>query len=128
MAEDRIQNAEVLEFLELYQKLSDTQDFDQVAPLIHENAMCRFTDGDFEGTEAIRGVFEKTWALPVEENNYYLSDIKVVAADRSLAVATFVFNWSAVKDGREISTKGRGTIVLTKSGDRIQLLHEHLSH
>ena len=56
---DEIAEEQVLEFLERFEKAQGTQDFDRVAPMLHPDALFRFNDGDYRGTEAARGAFER---------------------------------------------------------------------
>ena len=117
----------VLEFLSRFEAAQNSEDFDQVAPLIHPNALFRFNDGDYRGMEAARGAFESTWAHDVEDERYRLSDIEVLHANGTSATATFRFHWSGIAESGPFEVIGRGTSVIVQHEGEVKLLVEHLS-
>lgn len=124
---DEIGEQQVLEFLQRFERAQGTEDFDAVRPLLHPDVLFRFNDGDYRGLEAARGAFESTWALDVEDERYYLSDIEVLHRDGHSATATFRFHWSGVGDQGPFHIVGRGTCVLVRHDAELRLLVEHLS-
>ena len=124
---DEIGEQQVLEFLQRFERAQGTEDFDAVRPLLHPDVLFRFNDGDYRGLEAARGAFESTWALDVEDERYYLSDIEVLYRDEHSATATFRFHWSGVGDHGPFHIVGRGTCVLVRHKGELRLLVEHLS-
>lgn len=122
-----ITERQVLDFLDRFETAQGTEGFDAVAPLLHPDALFRFNDGDYRGLEAARGAFESTWALDVEDERYYLSDIEVLYRDEHSATATFQFHWSGVGDNGPFHVVGRGTSVLIRFEGELRLLVEHLS-
>ena len=46
---------DIEQFMQEYEKRANTADFDQVAPLISDDAVFWFSDGSFVGKSAIRG-------------------------------------------------------------------------
>ena len=58
---------ELEQFLRRYEQAANSGDFDQVAPLITEDATFWFTNGSFVGRAAIRAAFEDTWAIIQDE-------------------------------------------------------------
>ncbi len=117
----------MLTFLRAFEEASASRDFDEVAE-IHPDAIFRFTDGDFRGRDAIRLAFEKTWAWDVADERYYLTNLRVLAADTHSASVTYDFHWTGAARGRPFHTVGRGTAVVVLVDGKPQLIHEHLSH
>lgn len=113
--------------LKLYESLINLHQFDEVAPLIAEDAVFWFNDGSFAGHDAIRGAFERTWASLADET-YWLTDLRWIAVGDLAASCIYQFNWKSTISGEEASGSGRGTTVLRKAeADGWQIVHEHLS-
>ena len=113
-----------------YERRNNSHSFDQVAPLIADDAIYFFNDGTFRGLPAIRQAIEKTWAYGVQDESYTIEDLSWLVQDEHIAVATYRYRWEGVtSDSRErqVLGVGRGTQVLRRSGDRWQTVHEHLS-
>ena len=124
---DEIGEQQVREFLRRFERAQGTEDFDAVRPLLHPDVLFRFNDGDYRGLEAARGAFESTWALDVDDERYYLTDVEVLHVDSNSATATFRFHWSGSGDNGPFHIVGRGTSVLVRDDGRLKLLVEHLS-
>lgn len=124
---DDIKRQDVEEFLRQYEAATNTHDFTNVAPLIHQDALYRFTDGDFAGIEAIQKAFEDTWAR-IQDETYSISDLKVVSIDSHSASVSYTFHWAGMVDGQSKSGTGRGTNVLVKNEKGLQCIYEHLSN
>ena len=102
--------------------------FEDVAPLIEDDAEFFFNDGSYLGAESIKAAFEKTWALGIQDERYWSDDIRWLLKGERVAVCTFAFHWTgAVKGKLEELGAGRGTCVLRKSGSGWRIVHEHLS-
>ena len=54
MSHSEITPEEVVAFMHRFEQLANAKDFSKVAGMIHQHAVCRFTDGDFVGLEAVR--------------------------------------------------------------------------
>lgn len=119
----------VVQFLNRFEAVADQEDFDLIQDMIHEQAFFRFNDGDFAGRQAVRAAFEKTWkgSVGVKKERFYLTDIQVLSLDQRSASATYTYNWEGQGDGKSFRIQGRGTRVLVVEGDRLQIIHEHLS-
>ncbi|SHF16442.1 Ketosteroid isomerase homolog [Kaistia soli DSM 19436] len=114
------------DLLDLYRSRINNHRFDDVAPLIAEDAIFWFNDGSFEGIAAIRSAFEETWQrFPLE--SYWLDTVAWVARDDRAAACTYHFHWTATVDGRPVSGGGRGTTVMRRDRDGWLIAHEHLS-
>ena len=124
---EQLSEQQVLEFLSRFEAAQNSEDFDNVAPLLHPDVLFRFNDGDYRGLEAARGAFESTWAQEVENEVYRLSDIEVLHAGSGSAAATFRFHWSGVTAKGPFEVIGRGTGVIVRHQGEPRLLVEHLS-
>jgi ketosteroid isomerase-like protein len=127
-ADNPITDAEIRDFLEKYQAAANSEDFSNIRDMIHPDAIFRFTDGDFVGRTAIQDAFEKTWGLDIQDAHYCLTNINVISKDAKSATVTFTFNWTGRVQGRPVLTVGRGTSVIVRNENRLQIILEHLSH
>jgi uncharacterized protein (TIGR02246 family) len=119
-------NAELTSFVRQYEQATNGHDFDQLVPLIASDATYWFTDGSYQGIDAIRAAVERTFATIVDEA-YTIGDLEWVAISDDLAVCRYRFSWTGVVDGKQSSGQGRGTNVVTKRDGAWAMLHEHLS-
>lgn len=122
-----VEESDVREFLQRFELAQSTRDFNQVAEMIHPDALFRFNDGDFRGLEEIREAFERTWALDVEESTYRVENIVVETIDTASAVATFDWVWSGEGEGGPFQIHGRGTTIVVEHEVSLRVLIEHLS-
>ena len=117
-----------MEFLQLYERKASSRRFEDVAPLIADDAVFWFNDGSYVGMELIREAFERTWALEIQDEKYWLDNIRWLVEEERFAVCSFSYHWTGVVKGKfkELGT-GRGTCVLRRSGSDWKIIHEHLS-
>ena len=123
------QKMAVEEFVLQYESALASQSWDQVGPLVHEDASVIFSDGSIhKGKEAVRVAFERNFRSIVDED-YRISNVHWLLRTDEAAVYMFDFDWSgkSVGDGRAISGSGRGTAVLSKDGHVWKLLAEQLT-
>ncbi|MDX1469028.1 MAG: nuclear transport factor 2 family protein [Acidimicrobiia bacterium] len=114
-------------FLSAFEQAQSTRDFDQVAHLIHPDALFRFNDGDFRGLAEVRAAFERTWSLDVEESSYRVENVVVNNVDSATGVATFDWTWEGETDDGPFLVQGRGTTVVVDHDGSLKVLIEHLS-
>lgn len=100
--------------------------FDELVPLIAEDAQFWFSDGTHCGIADIRTAFETTWSRLTDET-YWLEEVSWIAKGDAAASCVYRFCWVANVDGIRRSGSGRGTTVLARSDGRWQIVHEHLS-
>lgn len=100
------------------EQATNSHDFDQVAPLIAQDAVYWFSNGVHEGIGAIRAAFETAWATIADEN-YDISDVRWIATDDVVAVHLYRFTWSGLVDGQPRSGGGRGTNERTDTSGRL---------
>lgn len=118
--------SQIKSFMTTYEQALQTQDFAQVKPLIHPQAVFRFTEGDFVGHEAIEAAFQKTWALDVQNVEYFLTNVNVINLDTHSATITFNWNWKGDSKEGPFHIVGRGTSQVVLSEGQPQLILEHL--
>ena len=87
-----------VEFLKLYESRANSRRFEEVVPLIENDAVFWFNDGSFLGIESIRKAFEKTWAFEIQNKRYWLDNIQWWRKNE-LRSATFTYNWTGVMKG-----------------------------
>ena len=113
-------------FLAGYIRATNTHRFDDVAPLINEDAVFWFSSGSYRGLTAIRAAFERTWAM-IQNEVYTVEDVEWLTQDDSSAVCLYTFRWRGDIDGVARDGSGRGTTVLISDGKQWRVIHEHLS-
>lgn len=82
-------------FLKQYEAAANSCNFDNVEPLIADNAVFWFTNGTYRGKAEIRKAFEDTWAHITDET-YSITDVEWGGVSADLAVCTYSFT----SDGR----------------------------
>ena len=114
------------EFLHEYERRTNTHRFEEVAPLIADNATYWFSDGSFQGKDAIRQAFEDTWEL-IKDEHYAIENVQWLVDEKHVSVCIYLFRWQGKVKGQTRQGIGRGTSVLQKFGNSWQVTHEHLS-
>lgn len=117
---------ELDQFLRAYEQAANTCDFDNVEPLIAEDAIFWFTNGIFVGRSAIRAAFEDTWTR-IQDEQYAITHVRWVGRSATLAVCTYSFRSDGMVDGERQVYEGHGTNVIAKQDGRWVMVHEHLS-
>lgn len=117
---------ELDEFLRRYEQAANSRDFDQVAPLIAEDATFWFTNGVFIGKSNIRRAFEDTWST-IQDEVYSITQLKWIGVASRLAVCAYSFQSDGVVDGQRQVYDGHGTNVIERRDGQWLMLHEHLS-
>jgi ketosteroid isomerase-like protein len=118
--------AELTAFMYQYEQATNRHDFDDLAPLIADDATYWFTEGSYDGIDAIKVAVERTFAAILDEV-YKLEELEWIAIADDLAVCRYHFRWTGVVDGKPTAGQGRGTNVVTKRNGVWKMLHEHLS-
>ena len=114
------------DLLRAYEAALATQDWEQVAPLMHDDVRVTFSSGAyFRGKDEVGAAFSRNFALIADEQ-YEISDLEWVDQSELHAVGTYRFRWSGLIDGAPASGRGRGTTVLKNEGGRWLVLAEHL--
>jgi ketosteroid isomerase-like protein len=111
--------------LAAYKDALATRRWETVAPLIHEDACFIFSEGTYFGKAAIEAAIRATFDLIVSEH-YAINDVVWIYVHDNSATCTYGFEWSGLIEGQPASGTGRGTTVVVRTGDRWQIIHEHL--
>jgi ketosteroid isomerase-like protein len=119
-------NATLDAVLAEYARRTNTHRFDQVAPLLADDAVYWFSDGSYCGLGPIRQAFERTWAL-IQDEHYAIGDVEWLTVDSRSATCIYSFHWRGRIDGTLHEGRGRGTSVFRKFGEQWLVAHEHLS-
>jgi ketosteroid isomerase-like protein len=109
-----------------YERCANTHRFDEVAPLIAADAIFWFSDGSYQGKEAIRQAFEATFDL-IREERYTLEQLHWLVEEEHIAVCLYDFHWQGLVNGQPARGSGRGTSVLRQEEGHWYVVHEHLS-
>ena len=114
--------------MRLYERKATSRRFEEVAPLIEDDAVYFFNDGSYVGRESIKGAFERTWAFDIQDERYWSDNIRWLVKEERVAVCTFAFHWTGFVKGefKELGS-GRGTCVLRRAESDWKIVHEHLS-
>ena len=113
------------QFMQTYAKALASQDWNEVEPLIHDDACVQFSEGTYVGKANVKLAFEKAFAL-IQDEQYAISNLRWVEASEVVAVCLYDFAWSGLVHGQETTGAGRGTSVLKRERGTWQLLVEHL--
>jgi predicted ester cyclase len=113
-------------FVEKYEATLATQDWQQVAPLVHSKACVTFSSGSVHiGKEAVRHAFERNFSL-IQDETYKIENVHWVMRGEDTAVYLFTFHWTGIINGKPASGAGTGSSVIINSENGWQLLVEHL--
>jgi ketosteroid isomerase-like protein len=112
-------------FVAAYENALASQNWDIVAPLIHDDCVATFTSGTYRGKREVEGIFRRNFAS-IKGEHYSISNVHWVKQSEGFAAFTFDYQWSGVIGGKSASGGGRGTSVIVTSGSGWQLISEHL--
>ena len=113
------------EFLQEYEQALATQQWKNIAPLLHSDVCVTFNNGTYKGIAEVEGAFRRTFAL-IQDETYAISNVHWIREDDALAVCLYHFHWTGIINGQMASGGGRGTSVLVNENGRWQILTEHL--
>lgn len=113
-------------FLRNYEQATNSHDFSKIKPLIAENSVYWFSDGSFEGLNAIQKAFEETWDK-IQNEIYSIRNVRWISIADNQAVCVYEFHWTGKIEGKKLRGVGRGTNVISKTNGKWRMLHEHLS-
>lgn len=114
------------DILKLYETRINLHQFDQIAPLLSNDAVFWFSDGSHTGIDKIKGAFERTWQ-EIQNEVYWLEELNWIAAGDNAASCIYRFHWKGIIDGQLQEGYGRGTTVMRKVAGQWKIVHEHLS-
>ncbi|HYB76128.1 MAG TPA: nuclear transport factor 2 family protein [Nitrososphaerales archaeon] len=116
------------DFIQVYEKKSASHRFDEVDPLIADDAVFWFNDGSFSGKDSIRKAFDRTSTFEIQDERYWLDNLRWLVKAEGFAVCIFSYHWTGVVEGvfKNLGD-GRGTCVLRAFESGWKISHEHLS-
>lgn len=115
------------DFITQYETALRTQDWRNVAPLIHNDACVTFSSGTLhKGKQAIKAAFEYNFTL-IKNEHYSVEKVHWVKKDNSMAVYLFEYFWKGIINGNLVEGNGIGTSVLVYENEHWILLTENLS-
>jgi ketosteroid isomerase-like protein len=113
-------------FIDEYSAALASQDWNNVAPLIHEDACVTFSDGSvYQGVLSIAEAYKRNFML-IKNEEYHISDVHWIKLNDAVAVYLFRFTWRGTINGQEASGGGRGTATIMLDKGRWKLMAEHL--
>ncbi|WP_329254425.1 nuclear transport factor 2 family protein [Streptomyces sp. NBC_01478] len=118
--------SELTAFMGEYERANNSHDIERVVPFVADDATYWFSDGSYQGIEAIRSAIEKTFATILDEV-YAIREVEWPVLTADFAVCRYRFAWTGVIDGASRSGQGRGTNVIARRDGGWRMLHEHLS-
>ncbi len=114
------------DLLREYEQRTNSHHFEEVKPLLADDAVYWFSEGSYQGKEAIKQAFEKTWDI-IQNEHYAIENIQWLAKDETVAVCIYQFHWQGMIEGHLQQGVGRGTSVFQKLDGDWKVTHEHLS-
>lgn len=113
-------------FVPLYVNALATQEWGNVAPLIHPNCTVTFSNGGcHQGKDKVHEAFQRNFDL-IEGEEYSISEVHWVFKGENAAVFTYSFAWSGIIAGKQASGMGRGTLTIIRDDASWKLIAEHL--
>lgn len=117
---------EVRDFLDLYERRTNTHDFEAVREFIDPDAVYWFSDGVHEGIREIQQAFEQTWDA-IRDEVYSIEDVRWLTVDGDSASCIYTFHWKGTVDGQVETGSGRGTCIVHRHEGSWKIVQEHLS-
>lgn len=114
------------ECLHEYERRTNTHSFAALAPLIADDAVYWFSDGSYQGRDAIQQAFERTWAN-IRDERYAIDNVHWLDMDERSATCIYTFHWQGITRNGPAEGSGRGTSIFRKQDGRWHVTHEHLS-
>lgn len=115
------------EFMEKYERATNSHDLEAVLALIDEEAVYLFSDESVHvGKPAIASALRRNFDL-IEDETYSIANLTWLVQTGEAAACVYNFSWSGTIRGKPASGSGRGTTVLRRSGESWKVIHEHLS-
>jgi ketosteroid isomerase-like protein len=113
------------DLMQAYEQALASQEWENVEPLMHEDACVTFSSGTFRGKDEVRKAFEHNFSV-IEDEEYAIDDLHWASVGEESAVCLYTFQWQGVINGQPASGGGRGTSVLMNVASKWQIIAEHL--
>lgn len=108
-----------------YEKRLNSHRWEEIAPLIDDDAIFIFSEGTYRGKAAIEEACRRTFAL-ISNEKYEISDKNWSYAGPDWACCAYTFNWQGTINGAPAQGGGRGTSVVRRTDHGWKIVHEHL--
>ncbi len=114
------------QFIRDYEAALASQNWQNVEPLIQENACVTFSTGSVhKGIAAIEEAYKRNFSL-IKSEEYHISDVYWVTKNEQIAVYLFNFTWKGIINGQQAGGSGQGTAVIMMDNGKWKLVAEHL--
>lgn len=115
-----------IDFIKNYEIALATQDWNNVKPLIHEDATVIFSNGSIhEGKTNVKTAFEKNFSS-IKGEKYTIKNVRWMHVSESIAVYLFDFYWEGFINDIFKTGAGQGSSVIIYENEKWVLLTEHL--
>jgi ketosteroid isomerase-like protein len=115
------------EFIRDYERETSQHHLEATLAMIAEQAVYFFSDGSTHvGKQAIQLVLQRNFDS-IRDEKYRISNVTWLIESQDVAVCVYEFAWSGIIAGAPATGSGRGTSVLSRSGEGWLVIHEHLS-
>ena len=108
-----------------YVKRLNSHRWEEVEPLIDEDAIFIFNDGTYQGRAAIEEACRRTFAL-ICNDKYAITDKSWSFISSDWACCAYTFKWEGTINGAPANGGGRGTSVVLRTAKGWKIVHEHL--
>lgn len=114
------------DFISAYEAALATQQWENVAPLMHANVGITFSNGSsYKGLAEVEQAYRRNFEL-IEEEKFSISDVHWVLRNEHMAVYQFTFAWTGIINSQQASGGGHGTATLICEEGKWLLLAEQL--
>lgn len=115
------------DFIDAYKAALATQQWANVAPLIHSDATVIFSNGEvLQEIAAIRVAYERNFAL-IKNEAYQMTNLHWQEKNETTATYTFDFSWRGTIHGEPASAAGKGAATLLCEEGKWKLMKEQLT-
>ena len=115
------------DFIRAYEVALKTQNWENVDPLVHDNACVTFSNGAVHmGKSKVRAAFERNFSM-IKSEEYSIQNVRWILKNESMATFVFEFYWEGIINENPAKGSGIGTSVLINQNGMWVLLTEHLS-
>lgn len=111
--------------LHAYEEALASQQWNNIAPLLHDDISVTFSTGTYVGKGAVQGAFENNFSI-IKDEQYNIHDVIWTLNNDALAVCLYHFSWQGEINGELCHGGGRGTSVFVNVQGQWLLITEHL--
>lgn len=113
-------------FIQQYEKALQSQQWEQVAPLIADFAQITFSTGkQLKGKTEISAAYRHNFSI-IKNEKFLIENIEWIEKNEQWAVYTFSYQWQGIIGGATAGGKGIGMAVLKNENNRWILVAEQL--